>query len=283
MAKPIYPFQPFVEIEINDSSESFSDRLFIPEDLISNGSVPSAYFYEKVFELTSKLGYPLSRDDITLAHGISDVIDSSGIITILTKSEVIGAVAISHNVIGIENAAISVNEHSQPSGLVADIEDSTDIDSCMPHTEATVSSYINEIVRLNEDRKKNASLKSKIVIMIAPSSDEDMTESKCEWLHYHTNNYMNRGYKIYVENESQTGRDLIQYILNCGYENCVVVLDGEPESYISPLNYQPIGACVHNKPGKPTVKSVMEQFATHCLDPSRETVKQTNALVAVQS
>lgn len=281
MAKPIYPFQPFIEVTIDDNNESFSDRIFIPEELISDGFLPYDVFYESLYELISKVGYPISKDEIMLAYGKSGVVDSSGVTTIITKSESIGAVTIGYFIVGMENAAIPIDIDLESSEMMS--EEDVLIDDENQQSEVTVSSYINEIVRLNEYRDKNTSLKSKIVIMILPSSDDDMTESKCEWLHYHTNNYMNRGYKIYVENESQTGRDLIQYILNCEYTNCVVVLDGEPETYVSPLNYQPIGACVHNKPGKPTVRSVMEQFATHALDPSKETVKQTNALVNVQA
>lgn len=281
MAKPIYPFQPFIELYIKDDQEDIYDRLFIPEELIIDGTISSSFYYDNLHDLTSRLGYPIAKDSIISAYNFSSVLAESACVAITTMSETMSTVVITHSIVGLENAAIPVTKDECPEVSTLVDEQETDLDEDL--SEVTVSSYINEIVRLNEYRQNNNFIKSKIVIMILASNDADMTESKNEWLHYHTNNYMNRGYQIYIENQSQTGKDLMQYIIDCQYSNCVVVLDGEPLVDIKPLMYQPIDACVHKGPGKATAKSVMEQFATHGLDPSKETVKQTNALTIIQA
>lgn len=282
MAKPIYPFQPFVELYIKDDQEDICDRLFIPEELIIDGTISSSFYYDNLHDLTSRLGYPITRDGIISAYNFSSVLAESACVAITTMSEDIGTVVITHNIVGLKNAVIHVikDENSEEGEVLSEDQD-LDYDEGL--SAVTVSSYINEIVKLNEYREKNNFIKSKITIMIIASDDDDMTESKNEWLHYHANNYMNRGYQIYIENQSRTGKDLMQYIIDCQYSNCVVVLDGEPLVDIKLLMYQPIDACVHNKPGKATAESVMEQFATHRLDPSKETAKQTNALTVIQA
>lgn len=282
MAKPIYPFQPFVELHIKDDQDGIYDRLFIPEELIIDETIPSSFYYEKLHDLTSRLGYPLDKDTIMAACNFSSILPKDACIAITTMSESIGTAVITHNIVGLENAVIPVikNECLE---VVGDLVDERELAIDDVPSEVTVSSYINEVVRLNEYRENNNFIKSKITIMIIASNDDDMTESKNEWLHYHANNYMNRGYEIYIENQSKTGKDLMQYMIDCQYSNCVVVLDGEPVVDIKPLKHQPIDACVHNKPGKATARSVMEQFATHGLDPSMETVKQTNALTIIQA
>lgn len=287
MAKPIYPFQPFMEVTISDSSECFSDRIFIPEDMIANGFIPSDFFYERLHALTAKLGYPLTKDDIRTAYDFLTVVSKEATTTIKTKSDVIGNVTISFCVIGVENENIPeevelaseivshnsiLNQDDLPKIVISDDDDTKGI---------SVSGYINEVLRLNEYRIDKALPKSQIVIMIIPSDDAAMTESKCQWLHYHVNNYMNRGYKIYIEIETETGANLMQYIINCQYPHCVVVLNGEPEKYVKPLSYQPLGACSSSSAGPLTIESVMRQFSTHRLDPSCDTCKQTNALLEV--
>ena len=283
MAKPIYPFQPFIDVMITDNSDIFSDRIFIPEELISGVVIPNDFFFDSLYELTLKLGYPLSKEDVSFAFGLPIIVEKSKTTTIVTKSENIGSVTISYMVTGMENAnpPSLADDKYLPSKGVAENEFLPDIEDDDEYTEVTVSSYINEIVKLNRHHDKKSALKSKIIVMIAPCSNDKMTESKHEWMHYHINNYMNRGYKIYVENESEVGKELIQYIVNCNYKNCVVVLKGEPSTREGLLNYQPIEACAHEDSSTPTLVSVMEQFASFVLDPSKDTVKQRNALANV--
>lgn len=277
MAKPIYPFQPFIEVSISDKSSGFYDRIFVPEELLEKDVISAHFFYENMHKLMIKLGYPISKEDLLTAYSYLSIMNKSAAVTIITKAEDIGSVTIQHSLVGAENAY-------RPTDIaINDNQDDETVDDEDENAEICVSAHITEMARLNENRQAQRFLNSKIVIMIYPSEEELLDESKLEWLHYHVNNYMNRGYKIYVEIISEIGRDLMQYILNCNYKNCVVVLNGSPEKPNPILHYQPIEACTPCQNGDTDAKYVMEQFATHLLNPCIEEVKQTNALTELVS
>ena len=281
MAKPIYPFQPFIEVHISDSKDSFYDRIFIPEDLLEEDMVKADFFYDNLYKLTTKLGYPFSRETFLVKYGYILSINESDAITLITNTESIGHVTIKHTIIGASNAyrkppAPQFTEDNSGVIFIDDTEQEED------YPEICVNSHIPEMVKLNEHRQNQDSLNSQITIMVLQSTDRSLNEDQCEWLHYHINNYMNRGYKIYIEAISDMGQDLMQYIINCHYSNCVVVLEGVLEQPSPLLDYQPLEACRLNDEGKVTVKGVMQQFATHLLDPSTE-IEQTNALISLVS
>ncbi|MED6316529.1 MAG: hypothetical protein VYA60_04725 [Pseudomonadota bacterium] len=274
MSKPIYPFQPFIEVSISDDYSNFYDRIFIPEDSLESlesDIVTAEFFYENIHKLMVKLGYPISKETLLANYSYLSVIQKSGATTIITKAEDIGSVTIQHTLVGMENAYRPIHINKEREDAESDVEPE---DIC-------VSAHITEMERLNNNRQSQKFLSSKIAIMVYSSEDGPLDDVKQEWLHYHMNNYMNRGYKIYVEILSDMGRDLMQYILNCNYSNCVVVLNGSPEKPNPIFHYQPIEACTPNKNGDTDAKYVMEQFATHVLDPFNDRVKQINALTEI--
>lgn len=263
MAKPIYPFQPFIEVSMKDNSAVFFDRIFIPEELISNKAVPADFFFSQLYMLTARLGYPIYKEELELAFGFLETISKRATTTISTSSDEIGLVTIDYKVIGLDNTYLSQDED----GFEAD-------------TGVTVSSYIPEMESLNNYRSSNPFLMSRITIMVFPDIDE-MTDSRCDWLHYHLNNYMNRGYRLFIEQDSKTGANLMRYIRDCGYTRCRIYTTGDGFDRQELFEYQPIEACTWGIGEERTIKNAMEHFASHSLNPSSDTIKQTTALTAV--
>ena len=263
MPKPRYPYQPFIDVNITDVREKFFDRIFIPEDIIDSGNVRSDFFIRNLQSITARLGYPFTTEVLDNSFGFIGNIDKDNIITIDTKSELIGLVTIDYMVVGIDNVYepdLSISEDSE-SGI-------------------SVASYITEMARHNNYRYDRQFLTSKIAIMVLPV-DTKLTGSKFEWLHYHINNFMNRGYKVVIENESVNGFRLQQYILDAQYTNCIVITEGPDKQCEKPLNHQPIEAVAWEPNDKKSVEGAMRKIATHLIDPSSDLIKQTTALVAL--
>lgn len=288
MPKPNFPYQPFIELQVNDNQALIVDRLFIEEESIVDGKLSGNDFYQKINTLVAKLGYPLSELDVIMAYGTKEFADKQKAVSIDTGVESFGNLVIDHRLYGFGNQNYR-NKKAQEKGRdglnqyitqQAQYEQEGEDDN-YHSSEVTVSAFINEVAAYNDYRQSNEFLSSQVSIMITPSNDDDMTDSKSDWLHYHVNNYMIRGYKLYIENTTKTGAKLLQYIIDSRYNNCVLVLDGEPTMDIGNLQYQPIDACLHNGKGQKTVFNVMERFAEYLLNPSLESVKQFSALTKI--
>lgn len=265
MPKPRYPFQPFVEVNITDDTDHFFDRIFIPEDLIIEGKIPSDFFIKNLQSITARLGYPFTVDVLDNLFGFIESVDSDNVRTIDTKSKMIGLVTIDCALIGMENLYES------------DLEENEDSSAGI-----SVASHIVEISKYNKYRYERQFLTSRIAIMALPV--EEKTEgSKHEWLYYHINNFMNRGYKIIIENQTTNGVRLERYILDANYTNCTLITENANNQYQEPLNHQPIEAFYWNAQEKPSIDLAMRRLATHLIDPSSDLIKQKTALVALNN
>ncbi len=264
MPNPAYPFQPFIEVNITDVKEVFYDRIFVPDDVIKNGLIPTEFFLYNLQQLTARLGYPFRLSDLENEFGFNTNIDNQLTLTIPTKTELLGLVTIDYQVIGLDNfypETVDDGDESKIAGI-------------------SVISHILEIARYNNYRYERQFLMSKIAVMVLPL-DERTKGNKNEWLFYHINNFMNRGYKIIIEDESVAGATLKQYIIDTSYTNCVLVTEGNDYVCEKPLIHQPIEACSWNYEDTPTIELGMRRFATHLIDPSSDLIKQTTALIAL--